>query len=317
MARPFKKGLSYFPLDVKFFDDPKIQELIMEVGYLGIVVYLRILTLVYQEGYYLEISVQSLARLIFRDIRGQNLTKVDRVIEVIYRIAECELIDSNLVAKGIITSSSIEKQWLISTARRRNIDKSKYWLLTQEEEQEALKCTKSSMSESARIMSKFINVDNNLVNVDNNLVNVDNNTQNKKENKIDKDKYRIKKDNQTIKEKKVGSPILNYYTTVLIDNNFISLYDLDIAEYNYFLGELATHYNYRKILSAIKYTIAEIKKRQDNIDDKFAYFKKSILNGLERLKKLETKESLDFNNTNKLYDFFGFKEEKKEKENEK
>ena len=289
MARPFKKGLSYFPLDVKFFDDPKIQELIMEVGYLGIVVYLRILTLVYQEGYYLEISVQSLARLIFRDIRGQNLTKVDRVIEVIYRIAECELIDSNLVAKGIITSSSIEKQWLISTARRRNIDKSKYWLLTQEEEQEALKCTKSSMSESARIMSKFINVDNN--------------TQNKKENKIDKkDKYRIK-DNQTIKEKKVGTPILNYYTTVLIDNNFISLYDLDIAEYNYFLGELATHYNYRKILSAIKYTIAEIKKRQDNIDDKFAYFKKSILNGLERLDNLEKPIE---KNLNKL---FGFEEE--------
>ena len=303
MARPFKKGLSYFPLDVKFFDDPKIQELIMEVGYLGIVVYLRILTLVYQEGYYLEISVQSLARLIFRDIRGQNLTKVDRVIEVIYRIAECELIDSNLVAKGIITSSSIEKQWLISTSRRRNIDKSKYWLLTQEEEQEALKCTKSSMSESARIMSKFINVDNNLVNVDNNLVNVDNNTQNKKENKIDKkDKYRIK-DNQTIKEKKVGSPILNYYTTVLIDNNFISLYDLDIAEYNYFLGELATHYNYRKILSAIKYTIAEIKKRQDNIDDKFSYFKKSILNGLERLDNLEKPIE---KNLNKL---FGFEEE--------
>jgi hypothetical protein len=303
MARPFKKGLSYFPLDVKFFDDPKIQELIMEVGYLGIVVYLRILTLVYQEGYYLEISVQSLARLIFRDIRGQNLTKVDRVIEVIYRIAECELIDSNLVAKGIITSSSIEKQWLISTARRRNIDKSKYWLLTQEEEQEALKCTKSSMSESARIMSKFINVDNNLVNVDNNLVNVGNNTQNKKENKIDKkDKYRIK-DNQTIKEKKVGSPILNYYTTVLIDNNFISLYDLDIAEYNYFLGELATHYNCRKILSAIKYTIAEIKKRQDNIDDKFAYFKKSILNGLERLANLEKPIE---KNLNKL---FGFEEE--------
>lgn len=303
MARPFKKGLSYFPLDVKFFDDPKIQELIMEVGYLGIVVYLRILTLVYQEGYYLEISVQSLARLIFRDIRGQNLTKVDRVIEVIYRIAECELIDSNLVAKGIITSSSIEKQWLISTARRRNIDKSKYWLLTQEEEQEALKCTKSSMSESARIMSKIINVDNNSINVDNNQVNVDNNTQNKKENKIDKkDKYRIK-DNQTIKEKKVGTPILNYYTTVLIDNNFISLYDLDIAEYNYFLGGLATHYNYRKILSAIKYTIAEIKKRQDNIEDKFAYFKKSILNGLERLDNLEKPIE---KNLNKL---FGFEEE--------
>ena len=303
MARPFKKGLSYFPLDVKLFENPKIQELIVDCGFLGVVVYIRILTLVYQEGYYLETTVESLAKVIFKDIKGKNLTKVDRVIEVIYRIAQLGLLERTLVAKGIITSSSIEKQWLISTTRRKNIDKSKYWLLTAEEEQEALKCTKSSISESVRTMSKIINVDNNLVNVDNNLVNVDINTQNKKENKIDKyDKYRIK-DNQTIKEKKVGSPILNYYTTVLIDNNFISLYDLDIAEYNYFLGELATHYNYRKILSAIKYTIAEIKKRQDNIDDKFAYFKKSILNGLERLDNLEKPIE---KNLNKL---FGFEEE--------
>ena len=296
MARPFKKGLSYFPLDVKLFENPKIQELIVDCGFLGVVVYIRILTLVYQEGYYLETTVESLAKVIFKDIKGKNLTKVDRVIEVIYRIAQLGLLERTLVAKGIITSSSIEKQWLISTTRRKNIDKSKYWLLTAEEEQEALKCTKSSISESVRTMSKIINVDNN-------LVNVDINTQNKKENKIDKyDKYRIK-DNQTIKEKKVGSPILNYYTTVLIDNNFISLYDLDIAEYNYFLGELATHYNYRKILSAIKYTIAEIKKRQDNIDDKFAYFKKSILNGLERLDNLEKPIE---KNLNKL---FGFEEE--------
>ena len=303
MARPFKKGLSYFPLDVKLFENPKIQELIVDCGFLGVVVYIRILTLVYQEGYYLETTVESLAKVIFKDIKGKNLTKVDRVIEVIYRIAQLGLLERTLVAKGIITSSSIEKQWLISTTRRKNIDKSKYWLLTAEEEQEALKCTKSSISESVRTMSKIINVDNNSINVDNNQVNVDNNTQNKKENKIDKyDKYRIK-DNQTIKEKKVGSPILNYYTTVLIDNNFISLYDLDIAEYNYFLGELATHYNYRKILSAIKYTIAEIKKRQDNIDDKFSYFKKSILNGLERLDNLEKPIE---KNLNKL---FGFEEE--------
>ena len=300
MARPFKKGLSYFPLDVKLFENPKIQELIVDCGFLGVVVYIRILTLVYQEGYYLETTVESLAKVIFKDIKGKNLTKVDRVIEVIYRIAQLGLLERTLVAKGIITSSSIEKQWLISTTRRKNIDKSKYWLLTAEEEQEALKCTKSSISESVRTMSKIINVDNN-------LVNVDINTQNKKENKIDKyDKYIDK-----MKE----IPKFNYYTNVLLNNGFISLYDLDIAEYNFFLSELATQYTYKKILSAIKYTIAQMKERKDMIDDKLSYFKKSMTTGLEKLKRLETKESLDFNNTNKLYDFFGFKEG--EEENEK
>ena len=81
------------------------------------------------------------------------------------------------------------------------------------------------------------------------------------------------------------------------------------------MSELATQYTYKKILSAIKYTIAQMKERKDMIDDKLSYFKKSMTTGLEKLKRLETKESLDFNNTNKLYDFFGFKEG--EEENEK
>lgn len=286
MARPFKTGLSYFPLDTKFFDDPKIKELIVDCGFLGVVVYIRILTLVYQEGYYLEISVESLAKLIFQDIKGKNLTKVDRVIEVIYRIAQLGLLERTLVAKGIITSSSIEKQWLISTQRRKNIDKTKYWILTAEEEQETLKSLKNSMLESASTRSKIINVDNNQVNVDNNRVNVDINSQNKKENKKDK------KDKLDKRGLDIGEPTFNYFTNVLLTSGVINKYDSQVLEYDEFLSEMACTHTSKKLLAAIHYTTNQMKNKT-NIIDKLAYFKQSIINGLNRLNNEKSSNFLE------------------------
>lgn len=43
MARPFKKGLEYFPLDSNFLSNRKTQRLIHRFGCNGICVYLGIL----------------------------------------------------------------------------------------------------------------------------------------------------------------------------------------------------------------------------------------------------------------------------------
>jgi hypothetical protein len=287
MARPTKKGLCYFPLDVAFRKDEKIIKLQFQHGAVGVYVYILILCLIYEQGYYLEMSLEDLAVLLMKEINGKKqFVSLNKIQQVIHCCVQYDLFDKSLVRNNVITAVSIQKQYLMSTKRRADSVIDKYNLLDDKNF-----CTENSSL--LNTSKKEVNVGNNEVIAYNNSINVDNNEQSKS--KIDKlDKLKIKS---------IGSPILNYYTTVLIDNNFISLYDLDIAEYNYFLGELATHYNYRKILSAIKYTIAEIKKRQDNIDDKFAYFKKSILNGLERLDNLEKPIE---KNLNKL---FGFEEE--------
>ena len=54
MARPVKKGLSYFPKDVDFYNDYKIMDLLEKYGPIGVTVYDVILTEIYRHGYYLE-----------------------------------------------------------------------------------------------------------------------------------------------------------------------------------------------------------------------------------------------------------------------
>ncbi len=46
MARPFKEGLDYFPLDVDFLDDKKVKLIKAEFGAKGILVLIYLLTLV-------------------------------------------------------------------------------------------------------------------------------------------------------------------------------------------------------------------------------------------------------------------------------
>ena len=67
MARPYKQGLDYFPLDVNIFRDEKISILLEESGPLAVYVYIRILALVFENGYYLEMTLDHLARIIRRE----------------------------------------------------------------------------------------------------------------------------------------------------------------------------------------------------------------------------------------------------------
>ena len=57
MAKPFKKGLDYFPFNVYFLENRKIQRLRKIYGNDGLVVYLAILCEVYRtKGYYVLCS---------------------------------------------------------------------------------------------------------------------------------------------------------------------------------------------------------------------------------------------------------------------
>ncbi len=56
MARPLKKGLSYFPKDVDYYEDFKIMDLMNEYGPLGQTIYDIVISMVYREGYFLEFN---------------------------------------------------------------------------------------------------------------------------------------------------------------------------------------------------------------------------------------------------------------------
>ena len=56
MARPKKTGLDYFPFDVDFFNDEKIEAISGEFGIKGEIVAIKLLAAIYRNGYFIEWS---------------------------------------------------------------------------------------------------------------------------------------------------------------------------------------------------------------------------------------------------------------------
>ncbi len=128
MARPPKKGLGYFPKSTDFYDDDKIIDLLEEYGPLGLTIYDVVITIVYKNGYYLELPVDKLASLAVRYIGNRWIKQKSFVIQVIHYCADIGLFDKDLLLQNVITSVGIQERYSEVTARNK-ADKSKYWLL--------------------------------------------------------------------------------------------------------------------------------------------------------------------------------------------
>ena len=133
MARPAKKGLAYFPKDVDFYQDEKIVDLSMKYGPLGLTVFDVLLTLVYREGYYLELPLRKVGQMIVRTVgeswfRKTGMSAVDLSVEVILYCAEIGLINAPLVRQNVITSVGIQTRYAAVTARNK-VNLTNYWLL--------------------------------------------------------------------------------------------------------------------------------------------------------------------------------------------
>ena len=131
MARAVGNGLRYFPKDVDYYMDDRIMDLLDAFGPLGQTVYDVMLTMVYREGYYLEMAPDRLARQIIRWIGSGWVESREKVVEVLGFIAEVGLVDKALYRQGVITSAAIQRRY-DEVAARRKTDRSKYWLLEAE-----------------------------------------------------------------------------------------------------------------------------------------------------------------------------------------
>lgn len=174
MARPKKKGLDYFPLDVDIFEDDKLFDVQNKYGPLGEIIYIRLLCLVYKNGYYYRFdNPDKLAALIIKSIGNRWVRDKKTVTDVISYLAECNLFSAELMSYNILTSRSIQMRYLTATERRQS-HISEYNLLEDKEFQEG------SFSAS----KSKVNAYNNEVNVFNNSENVSYNAAKKsKENK--------------------------------------------------------------------------------------------------------------------------------------
>lgn len=128
---PNKRGLEYFPKMLNFYEDDKIFDLLDEYGPLGVTVYDAILTIVYVNGYYAELSADKLSRMVIKKIGNKWIKNKMVVVQVIDYCAELGLIDKDLLAQNIITSVGIQKRYYKVAVQlmKRQLYSDEYWLL--------------------------------------------------------------------------------------------------------------------------------------------------------------------------------------------
>ena len=143
MARPVKKGLSYFPKDVDFYNDYKIMDLLEKYGPIGVTVYDVILTEIYRHGYYLEEPIDRVAANVARII-GSKWVQKRLVSQVILDCGDIGLFERNLLQHGVMTSVGIQRRYSTVTSRNK-ASKEKYWLID-EDGQPLLNAPKNQIS---------------------------------------------------------------------------------------------------------------------------------------------------------------------------
>lgn len=107
-----------------------------------------------------------------------------------------------------------------------------------------------------------------------------------KEDKIDKELYTSKIDNNSLIENNI---LLKY----LIKNKFINKDDLELYKYDQLLREVLSEYNYNDIARINAYIVRAFishkgkDENDNNIINKFGYYKESLLNNINRLNSID------------------------------
>ena len=140
MARQSIQTLPNVMLEKGLFDDLKVLDLMEKYGCVGFTVYVSLLMKIADDkGYYTQMST-SLVVSIQRDIGNKWISR-DKIIEVINFLAQCNLISSNLLKKGVLTSVGIQRRYLDVKvkSRAKGYSIEKYWLLSENETDNPIK----------------------------------------------------------------------------------------------------------------------------------------------------------------------------------
>lgn len=128
MARPPKKGLEYFPLDVT--PDDKIDLIEAKHGLIGFAVVIKLWAKCYANSYYYEWTKKE--QLLFSNKCKVDLEKVNEIIEDCF---EWGLLDKGLYDKfQILTSRGIQRRYIKAADRRTEIIIEKEHILLSENE---------------------------------------------------------------------------------------------------------------------------------------------------------------------------------------
>jgi len=124
MARPNKVGLDYFPLDVDYFSDPRIQALAGKYGVAAELFLIRLWCRIYSENFFLPWTDLEIA------VFAANLPIPRETIDgIIADALEWNLFDKEKFEQfQILTSRSIQQRFIHATTRRTEINVNKKYL---------------------------------------------------------------------------------------------------------------------------------------------------------------------------------------------
>jgi len=124
MARPIKEGLDYFPLDVDFHNDEKIEIIAGEFGVKGEAIAIRLLCAIYRQGYYIKWSEALKYKLAKQTGLSANLIQ-----EVLTRLVKWGFFNEALFnSSDVLTSRGIQKRYKQIT-KKRKAGAENYWIL--------------------------------------------------------------------------------------------------------------------------------------------------------------------------------------------
>jgi hypothetical protein len=125
MARPEKQGLDYFPFDIDFFEDEKIEAISGEFGIKGEIAIIRLLCAVYRNGYFARWN-EMLKMKLLKHLPGVSSDLLEQILN---RLIKWEFFDEYLFdSVKILTSKGIQIRFF-QAAKRRKINEELPYLL--------------------------------------------------------------------------------------------------------------------------------------------------------------------------------------------
>lgn len=149
MARPVKIGLDYFPFDIDFFSDEKIEYITAEFGIKGEIVVIKLLCRIYRNGYYLAWSDDTAILFAKRAGEGISGALVNSVVNVCCKRGFFS--KTLFTTYSILTSEGIQRRYFDAVERRKEIKVIREYLLI-------------SLPSQINVIIYSINADNNAIN---------------------------------------------------------------------------------------------------------------------------------------------------------
>ena len=188
MARPTKPGLDYFPLNVNFSEDEKIEIIEAEFGYLGFYVIIKLFMRIYgMNGYYMMFTLRE-QKLFSKRIN----VDINSVIAIINSAINEKIFDKYMYEKyGILTSKGIQTRYLEAVERRTKIELINEFLLI-----DVPKAKNISLI-SMKNVNELVFANNNSINVYNNSINDDIMYAKSTQSKVKESKVKESKEDET------------------------------------------------------------------------------------------------------------------------